>query len=557
MKRLTTFIRQLIFLLLLIPTLLAGQKVLIAYDANTPLNVTESCEFWFDGYDANSFTLDGTSVDQWDDKSGNDRHVLNGNDNATRPTYNSATGRVTFINANSTFLQSAAFGSALSQPNTIFVVYKITGGLADNEGVFDAVTSIAQLFYFHATVFKIHAGAQLVGPATNTNDNIHVGEFNGLTSNYWINGDLVDAGAIGASALDGITLGARGGLTTYADCEIMEVIGYNAVLTDADRDKITGYLSNKWNITATTDYKGSVLTFEGKVLTYTPSVFGAEYQAVYDAYTTKPDAATAAIWNTCVETWVANGEWATKDIIYVYAAHTNGAGEALINWKTPGTFDATAFNAPTFTADEGFLGNGTTQYINTGGWIPSVNGVNYLQDDASQIIYIRTDISGNTLHGIHHSGNPSVSIIPRLVGDAYISINDNADLSSDVNANGSGMFINTRTASNVKKLYRNKVAIINAVTASTSVPILSPYCLAGNNNNVADLFRVDQVSMYAWGAGMTQTHVNNFTDPFETAMDALGTGIIAMTELDILMKLQYMAFQLRIQNEKVPVYINP
>ena len=69
---------------------------------------------------SSEYWINGVSV-----ISGNARHVLNGNADATRPTYDINTGRVTFISANSTFLQSAAFGSALSQPNTIFIVYKI------------------------------------------------------------------------------------------------------------------------------------------------------------------------------------------------------------------------------------------------------------------------------------------------------------------------------------------------------------------------------------------------------------------------------------------------
>ncbi len=208
------------------------------------------CKFFFDGKDQDTFTLDGNYVNNWANKGslGSAADIKNTNGDTTRPTYDPVTGRVTFNNANGTFLQSAAFGSALDQPNTIFVVYKITGGLADNEGVFDAVTNIAQLFYFNATVFKIHAGAQLIGPATNTNDNIHCGEFNGLTSNYWINGDLVDAGAIGASVLDGITLGARGGLSTYADCEIMEVFGFNRRLSSGERTGLELYLKSKWSI---------------------------------------------------------------------------------------------------------------------------------------------------------------------------------------------------------------------------------------------------------------------------------------------------------------------
>ena len=80
-------------------------------------------------------------------------------------------------------------------------------------------------------------------------------------------------------------------------------------------------------------YGGKAVTYSSKVLTY--PVYCDEYQAVYDAYTTKPSDAVATIWNTCVETWVDNGEWATKDVIQVNAAHTNTDGEALLDWKQP------------------------------------------------------------------------------------------------------------------------------------------------------------------------------------------------------------------------------
>ena len=78
-----------------------------------------------------------------------------------------------------------------------------------------------------------------------------------------------------------------------------------------------------------------------------------EYQAVYDAFTTKPSAALASLQDIMVRALIDCGAWALLDVFYNYAVHTNAAGEALINWKLPGTFDATAFNAPTFTALEG------------------------------------------------------------------------------------------------------------------------------------------------------------------------------------------------------------
>jgi len=308
------------------------------------------------------------------------------------------------------------------------------------------------------------------------------------------------------------------------------------------------------SIKAVTKEAGFVLTNNGVVLTFTPSVFSAEYQAVYDAYTIKPDAATAAIWNTYVESGVADGWWAKEDVEYVYAAHTNDNGEALINWINPGTFDATAFNAPTFTANEGFTGNGTTQYIDCN-WIPSVNGVNYTLNEGAAGAYCR--VSGDNEGAVY-----GARVTHRLIlfphdatNNMKIFQNDNG--TSGASTNSQGMFIGVRDdASNVSG-YRNKSKIVSGVVGAGSLPNISVFTLAYNLGGSPLSISNNQLSMFFISAKFTQTDVNNKTDAFETAMDALGTGVIAMTELDILMKLQYMAFQLRIQNEKVPVYINP
>jgi len=260
--------KKLLFLLLFIPFALSGQKgltyggkVLTSYDRNQPLNISETCEFWYDGWDASTFTLDGTSVYQWDDKSGNDRHVLNGNDDATRPTYDASTGRVTFTASNSTFLQSAGFASALSQPITIFIVAKLTGALDEVMILLTGENPDRLIIGPASSLNRIFGGSNINGSATDANDNIHVACFNGVSSNYWINGILEGSGDVGANDYSRVTLGANGGLLDFfADAEIMEVIGYNATLTTTDRDKITGYLSDRWGITATTGHEGYILT---------------------------------------------------------------------------------------------------------------------------------------------------------------------------------------------------------------------------------------------------------------------------------------------------------
>jgi len=262
MKRLQT-----LFLALLIvcsgfgqTVLRSNSTVLRAYDSYQPLHIETSCEVWFDGKDDQSFTLDGTSVDQWDDKSGNARHVLNTNADATRPTYDINTGRVTFIDANSTFLQSALFGAALSQPNTVFVVYKITGVLSNTGVVVDFRDNVGNYIYHTLSTYKMYAQTVLTDGTTDANTNIHACEFNGVSSEYWINGASIVSGNAGTSTIKGITLGIFQDLALYAaDIEICEVIVFNADISNVDRDKITGYLGWKWKIPSTTNFHGYIL----------------------------------------------------------------------------------------------------------------------------------------------------------------------------------------------------------------------------------------------------------------------------------------------------------
>lgn len=219
--------------------------------APNPLNIVTSCpcEFWFDGQDTGTISLNVNKVIQWDDKSGNARHVANAVD-AQRPTYDPVTGRMTFVAANSTYLRSANFGGDLIQPNTIYVLYKITGALGDTEYVFTGLTGTHRNdIYTQSFRFRIYGGIAFIGnKVTDANDNIHIAEFNGVASNYWINGILEGNGNTGVHALDGITLGAYSGFSNYIDAEVMEVFGYNCLLTPAERTALDAYLTSKWGL---------------------------------------------------------------------------------------------------------------------------------------------------------------------------------------------------------------------------------------------------------------------------------------------------------------------
>jgi len=220
-----------------------------------PGNIVKSCplEFWFDGQDEDTVHLFGVTnrVLRWEDKSGFDRDVANAVD-AQRPTWNPATGRVTFTIVNSTYLQCTAadFGAALVQPNTIYVLYKINTYI-NNSIVFESADAAARhTIWMNVNNFSCFAGAVLANGATDFLDNIHAIEFNGVATNYWINGILVVGPAnAGIQNYDGITLGTSTDfLQQFSSVEIMEIFGYNCLLTPAERTALDAYLTSKWGL---------------------------------------------------------------------------------------------------------------------------------------------------------------------------------------------------------------------------------------------------------------------------------------------------------------------
>jgi len=253
--------------------------------------------------------------------------------------------------------------------------------------------------------------------------------------------------------------------------------------------------------------------------------FCSEYQSVYDALTTPPSGSIAAAQNTMVKSLVDDGVWTKLDVFYCYAQHTNDDGEALINWTNPGTYDATAYNSPTFTALEGFTGDGSSTYIDCN-WNPSANGVNFTQDDASLGLYARTqNANGGTDAGVTDLSNLNYIFFNTSTFDR-IYINSDGYGIADI-TEAAGMKIACRTSSTAITHYINKSGA-STTRASTAKSNANMYVLARNSNDVvADNFIDRQISLFFAGSGFTQTNVNNLTDAIETYMDSNGKGVIS------------------------------
>ena len=255
--------------------------------------------------------------------------------------------------------------------------------------------------------------------------------------------------------------------------------------------------------------------------------FCATYQTVYDSLTTKPSAAIAAAQNTMVCGLVANGVWAKFDIFYLFAQTTNGDGEALVNWKLPGSFNATAVNAPTFTALEGFTGDGLASYINTN-WDPSNNGVNYALNNAMYCVYVRNNIQDDGYLVGTEGGSTSRTILrARNSGDiAQGYINANGAATYVANTEARGLWSMNRSGAIAFEMFQNKTSRGTAVTPAAAISAFDIAVLAWNDTGVMRDWSKHQVSMFAAGADLTVANRSDLVDLVEAYMVSNGKGVI-------------------------------
>ena len=119
----------------------------------------------------------------------------------------------------------------------------------------------------------------------------------------------------------------------------------------------------------------------------------AEAETLVAAMSVQPSAARKQLIDQLITSLKSAGIWSVLDNLQVYAAHDSQA--ALLNWKAPGVNDGSLVNAPAFTADLGFKGNGSSSYINTN-FNPTDGGLNFAQDSASWGVWLDQHDSAGT-----------------------------------------------------------------------------------------------------------------------------------------------------------------
>lgn len=194
---------------------------------------------------------------------------------------------------------------------------------------------------------------------------------------------------------------------------------------------------------------------------------------------------------------LSSGAFAAYDILYVTAAPN--AAASLLNLLA-NTFPLVATGAPTFTANEGYTGNGTTQFLDTG-WVPSTNAVNYTLTSASHFGYALIDGLADTqaIYGaLNIAGNSEVTNYPGT-GDWYADANDFTGTSEPGITTSKGMFALNRSGTTLLGTLNGNALSPHTVSA-VSLPNRSVYILATHAGSAAD-FSTNKVAAVGFGAG--------------------------------------------------------
>jgi len=237
-----------------------------------PPNISD-CTAWFDAADANSITLDGTAVTQWNDKSGNDNHIAQGTA-ANQPTYQAAgwagADPTVYFDGTSDYLEAIDIGDNILDNGDLTVIMALR--MIDLGGTRYLFSARDGGTYNQFSLLFLGAGLATpkllweygvldetvnIGVAGTANESIYYMNRNtvALTADFiainagTTNTDLNRVYINQADARPTVTfqLGAIGS-AIFCESVISEFIVYKRVLTEGERLLVTNYLRNKWGV---------------------------------------------------------------------------------------------------------------------------------------------------------------------------------------------------------------------------------------------------------------------------------------------------------------------
>lgn len=177
-------------------------------------------------------------------------------------------------------------------------------------------------------------------------------------------------------------------------------------------------------------------------------------------------------------------------------------------------------------SNSGMTPNGTSAFSNTFFQTNSID-INSLHFS----VYSRTNTTSGTqseFGSLKTSATVSYTdFSPNLSSlGAYARVNDGLAPTYVSNSNTTGFYIVSRTASNLKKIFKNGSVLQSLTTASTAKSLINNYLSAVNQNGTSTIYYSSrQQSFASIGDGLTDTEATNFHTRVNTLMTYFGINV--------------------------------
>jgi hypothetical protein len=227
--------------------------------------------------------------------------------------------------------------------------------------------------------------------------------------------------------------------------------------------------------------------------------FEDETASLIRRMTTAPTGARTVIMDDTIRALKAQGLWAKLDAFYMLA--TAAADQALLNWKGT-SFNCTVGGTMTFTADQGYAGNGTDGRLDTG-FNPATAGGQYAQNSAHCAIYSRTSAQVVPVS----FGHQNVIINPRSAANEFAGrINRASSLAIATGVtNGAGYHAHSRTAADA--WFSVKDTTVFPVNTGASAALVSTNFWIGSWNGTTPQYGTAQIACSHFGSGLTSAEL--------------------------------------------------
>ena len=226
--------------------------------------------------------------------------------------------------------------------------------------------------------------------------------------------------------------------------------------------------------------------------------YDSDAVAYFNAVTTPFTAARKTIINTLVLALKASGDWNQLNSLWLFA--NEAADQGLINLISPTDTAVTNVGSMTFTADQGYTGDGSSSYLNSN--LSPTTATKYLLDSASFGVYSRTNLQATMYDMGGTDGTKRNEIIPWHGTDSKFYGSLNSSLYNSLAAADSLALssVNRDSATNLVT-YKRGVVHSTTVTASNALGTRDWYIGAGNISGTASLFSTRQYAMAFVGNG--------------------------------------------------------